>query len=194
MGAHPHTTRKKRDTREWVPKFQSSKFPSSWNFKLRSSKVLKFSSSQVPGTSSSQVPKFPELQVPKLPLKKFVKKKLSRVTDRPNPVPHRPGESIGGPCLEFHKQSPQTRLYLYNGYFENALDPLPLRPTTLDLMSGSPCSKKIRIASTCPPNTGHSPNAVSMLGQRRRRWANNIETTMGEWLSHHTTSLDVGLC
>ena len=29
--------------------------------------------------------------------------------DLPNPVPHRPGESIGGPCLEFHKQSPQTR-------------------------------------------------------------------------------------
>ena len=30
-----------------------------------------------------------------------------------------------------------------------------------------------------PANTGHSPNAVSMLGQRRRRWA-NIETALGE--------------
>ena len=32
---------------------------------------------------------------------------------------------------------------------------------------------------TNPANTGHSPNNVSMLGQRRRRWA-NIETTLGE--------------
>ena len=31
-----------------------------------------------------------------------------------------------------------------------------------------------------PANTGHSPNVVSMLGQRRRRWA-NIETTLGEF-------------
>ena len=30
-----------------------------------------------------------------------------------------------------------------------------------------------------PENTGISPNAVSMLGQRRRRWA-NIETAWGE--------------
>ena len=30
-----------------------------------------------------------------------------------------------------------------------------------------------------PENTGHSPNAVSMLGQRRRRCA-NIETALGE--------------
>ena len=30
-----------------------------------------------------------------------------------------------------------------------------------------------------PANTGHSNNAVSMLGQRRRRWA-NIETILGE--------------
>ena len=30
-----------------------------------------------------------------------------------------------------------------------------------------------------PANTGHSPNAVSMLGQRRRRCA-NIETALGE--------------
>ena len=29
-----------------------------------------------------------------------------------------------------------------------------------------------------PANTGHSPNAVSMLGQRQRRWA-NIETALG---------------
>ena len=28
-------------------------------------------------------------------------------------------------------------------------------------------------------NTGHSPDAVLMLGQRRRRWA-NIETALGE--------------
>ena len=32
---------------------------------------------------------------------------------------------------------------------------------------------------TTPANTGHSPNAVSMLGQRRRRWA-NIKTALGE--------------
>ena len=31
-----------------------------------------------------------------------------------------------------------------------------------------------------PANTGYSPNAVSMLGQRRRRWA-NIETALGEF-------------
>ena len=30
-----------------------------------------------------------------------------------------------------------------------------------------------------PANTGHSLNAVSMLGQRRRRWA-NIETVLSE--------------
>ena len=30
-----------------------------------------------------------------------------------------------------------------------------------------------------PANTGHSPNVVSMLGQRRRRWA-NIETALGD--------------
>ena len=30
-----------------------------------------------------------------------------------------------------------------------------------------------------PANAGHSPNAVSMLGQRRRRCA-NIETSLGE--------------
>ena len=30
-----------------------------------------------------------------------------------------------------------------------------------------------------PANTGHFPNAASMLGQRRRRWA-NIETALGE--------------
>ena len=64
-----------------------------------------FSSSEVPGTSSSEVPGTSSTEV-------SVKKKLSRLIDRPNPVPHRPGESIGGPCLEFHKQSPQTR-YLF---------------------------------------------------------------------------------
>ena len=32
-----------------------------------------------------------------------------------------------------------------------------------------------------PAKTGHSPNAVSMLGQRRRRWP-NIETALGERL------------
>ena len=30
-----------------------------------------------------------------------------------------------------------------------------------------------------PENTGHSPNAVSMLVHRRQRWP-NIETTLGE--------------
>ena len=30
-----------------------------------------------------------------------------------------------------------------------------------------------------PANTGHSPDAVSMLSHRRRRWV-NIETAMGE--------------
>ena len=30
-----------------------------------------------------------------------------------------------------------------------------------------------------PANTGHSPNGVSMLGQRRRRW-HNIEISLGE--------------
>ena len=30
-----------------------------------------------------------------------------------------------------------------------------------------------------PANTDHSPNAVSMLGQRQRRWT-NIETAVGE--------------
>ena len=35
--------------------------------------------------------------------------------------------------------------------------------------------------STFPANTGHSPNAVSMLGQRRSRWA-VIETELGECL------------
>ena len=33
--------------------------------------------------------------------------------------------------------------------------------------------------SAIPANTGHSPNAVSMLGQRRRRWT-NIETALDE--------------
>ena len=32
-----------------------------------------------------------------------------------------------------------------------------------------------------PANTRHSPNAISMLGQRRGRWA-NIETALGECL------------
>ena len=31
-----------------------------------------------------------------------------------------------------------------------------------------------------PANTDHSPNAVSMLSQRQRRWT-NIETELGEW-------------
>ena len=30
-----------------------------------------------------------------------------------------------------------------------------------------------------PENTEHSPNVVSMLGQRQRRWT-NIETALGE--------------
>ena len=36
-----------------------------------------------------------------------------------------------------------------------------------------------RVYFTFLENTGHSLNAVSMLGQRRRRWA-NIETALGE--------------
>ena len=32
-----------------------------------------------------------------------------------------------------------------------------------------------------PSNTGHSPNVVSLLVQRQRRWA-NIETALGECL------------
>ena len=35
------------------------------------------------------------------------------------------------------------------------------------------------VQATDPANTGHSPNAVSMLDQRRRRWANG-ETALGE--------------
>ena len=38
--------------------------------------------------------------------------------------------------------------------------------------------KKILGAYSLPANTGHSPNAVSILGQCRRRWA-NIETALG---------------
>ena len=34
------------------------------------------------------------------------------------------------------------------------------------------------VRGDCPANTGHSPNAVLMLGQRRRRCA-NIETALG---------------
>ena len=33
--------------------------------------------------------------------------------------------------------------------------------------------------SNVPANTGHSPNAVSMLAHRLRRWP-NIETALGE--------------
>ena len=36
-----------------------------------------------------------------------------------------------------------------------------------------------RLLGNNPANTGHSPNAVLMLGQRRRRFA-NIETASGE--------------
>ena len=38
---------------------------------------------------------------------------------------------------------------------------------------------KIIAAAHIPANTGHSPNAVSMLGQRRRRRV-NIDTALGE--------------
>ena len=99
-------------------------------------------SSQVPGTSCFEVPKFPELQVPKFPelqvpvKKKLVKKtneKLSRLIDRPNPAPLRPGESIGGPaCLEFHKQSPQTGYIFIMDISQTPSTPSPLdsRPST----------------------------------------------------------------
>ena len=166
-----------------------------------SSQVPGTSSSQVPGTSSFQVPGTSSSEVPGTSSKivinsveiKVVKKtneKWCSLIYRPNPVGPTPpsGESIGGPCLEFHKLSPQTQ-YIF--IMDISLDPRA-RPTTYYQVNvGSPtastsgkyisaCSKKIRIASTCPPNTGHSPNAVSMLGQRRRRWTNNIETAMGE--------------
>ena len=142
-------------------------------------------SSQVPGTSSSQVPETSSSEVPVE--KKVVKKtneKLSRLKfDRPNPLPHHPGESIGGRCLEFHKQNPQTYIFIM-AFSKKTLTPLlnfrSMLAHRLRLRLVHIISKKIRIASTCPPNTGHSPNAVSMVGQRRRRWANNIETAMGE--------------
>ena len=35
-----------------------------------------------------------------------------------------------------------------------------------------------------PANTEHSHNAVSMLGHRRRRWA-NIETALSEWYPYN---------
>ena len=38
-----------------------------------------------------------------------------------------------------------------------------------------------RARTTLPNNTSHSPDAVLMLGQRRRRWT-NIETELGECL------------
>ena len=45
---------------------------------------------------------------------------------------------------------------------------------------GETCSKYTRNSKGVnPANTRHSPNAVSMLVQRRRRWA-NIETALGE--------------
>ena len=37
---------------------------------------------------------------------------------------------------------------------------------------------KTNVRRTCPANTIHPPNAGSMLGQRRRRWA-NIEQALG---------------
>ena len=38
------------------------------------------------------------------------------------------------------------------------------------------------MARTCPANTTHSPNAVSLLVHRLRRWP-NIETALGECLA-----------
>ena len=40
-----------------------------------------------------------------------------------------------------------------------------------------------------PANTGHSPNVVSMLGQRRRRWA-NIETAL---VGHFTVRIGIAI-
>ena len=40
-------------------------------------------------------------------------------------------------------------------------------------------SVKKAVHRAIPANTGHSPNAVSMLGQHRRRCV-NIETALGE--------------
>ena len=42
-----------------------------------------------------------------------------------------------------------------------------------------PGHSAVGIGGADPANTGYSPNAVSMLDQRRRRWA-NIETALGE--------------
>ena len=55
---------------------------------------------------------------------------------------------------------------------------------SLNLTLGQRCIHVIQMfcvywVDNIPANTGHSPNAVSMLGQRRRRWA-NIEITLGE--------------
>ena len=47
-------------------------------------------------------------------------------------------------------------------------------------MKTKPGGTMVNLLSTVnPANTGHSPNAVSMLGQRRRRWA-NIGTSLSE--------------
>ena len=44
---------------------------------------------------------------------------------------------------------------------------------------GKKASPALLCCST-PVNTGQSPNAISMLGQRRRLYF-NIETALGEW-------------
>ena len=46
-------------------------------------------------------------------------------------------------------------------------------------MSRLPNSYVMNSYATDPANTGNLPNAVSMLGQRRKRCA-NIETALGE--------------
>ena len=50
---------------------------------------------------------------------------------------------------------------------------------TMVSVSGISLVSRKYMYTLCSANTGHSPNAVSMLGQRRRRWA-NIETALGE--------------
>ena len=115
-------------------------FPSSEVSKFPDLQVSKFPSSEVPKTSSSQVPKFPELQVSKFPLKKKVAKKtnekLSRLIDRPNPVPHSPGGVQRRPVSGVSQTKSTNTIYFYNEYFEKPLHPLTPRPTTFDLMSG----------------------------------------------------------
>ena len=52
--------------------------------------------------------------------------------------------------------------------------PLPSHPP------GTESKRVVYALISSPASTGHSPNAVSMLGQRQRRWA-NVGTALGEY-------------